>query len=158
MFRNMFMLCSDSSTSNPSLVLSLADVIGPAPNPANNSVLQEALRELNSMIGWTQIKQNIRRILNLVQENYESQLLSDGPPPRNVPLNRLFLGNPGTGKTTAARLYGKILGASGILSLGGVVEKRASDFMGQAVGESQKLTKGILDSALGKVLLIDEVT
>lgn len=63
---------------------------------------------------------------------------------------------PGTGKTTFAKLYGRLLKNLGFLSSGDVVAKTASDFMGSHVGESQKTTNQILECAKGKVLIIDE--
>jgi AAA+ superfamily predicted ATPase len=66
----------------------------------------------------------------------------------DVPLNRLFLGNPGTGKTTAASLYGRLLRALRFLSNGElVVSKTASDFVGDVVGASQQKTAALLDEA-----------
>ena len=62
----------------------------------------------------------------------------------------------GTGKTTFAKLYGRLLKELGFLSNGEVVAKTASDFVGSHVGESQNNTKAILESAQGKVLIIDE--
>jgi len=73
-----------------------------------------------------------------------------------VSLNRLFLGNPGTGKTSVASIYGRILADLGLLSKGEVILKCASDFVGEHLGSSEKTTQGILKSAEGCVLVIDE--
>jgi hypothetical protein len=67
-----------------------------------------------------------------------------------------MIGNPGTGKTTVAGHYGKLLKALRLLTKGDVIAKTASDFVGSAVGESQKKTQAILALAEGCVLLIDE--
>jgi hypothetical protein len=66
------------------------------------------------------------------------------------------LGNPGTGKTTVARLYGQILKDIGLLSNGEVVERKPSDFVGSVLGQSEERTRGILQTTIGKVLVIDE--
>ena len=73
-----------------------------------------------------------------------------------VPLNRLFLGNPGTGKTTVGKLYGKVLRALGLLSDGTCERKVPSDFLGSVVGETEKRTAALLKRCRGKVLVIDE--
>ena len=65
-------------------------------------------------------------------------------------------GNPGTGKTTCAEIYGRILKSLRLLSDGEVVLRIASDFIGSAVGESESKTASILNLCKGKVLLIDE--
>jgi adenylate kinase family enzyme len=74
----------------------------------------------------------------------------------SVPLNRLFLGNPGTGKTTIAKIYGRILKALNFLEKGDVVFKSASDFLGSAIGESERKTAAILELAQENVLIVDE--
>lgn len=66
------------------------------------------------------------------------------------------MGNPGTGKTTCAKLYGSLLKELGFLSIGEVVYKTASDLGGSVVGESQKKTTELIESCRGKVLVIDE--
>ncbi len=74
-----------------------------------------------------------------------------------VSLNRLFLGNPGTGKTTCAKLYGKLLKELGFLSIGDVLVKSASDFISEHIGGSQKKANEILEMAKGKVLVKADV-
>ncbi|GKU12150.1 unnamed protein product, partial [Fusarium langsethiae] len=71
-------------------------------------------------------------------------------------LNKVFLGSPGTGKTTIAKLYGLILKDLGLLSNGELVVKNPADFVGAHIGSSEAQTKGILASTEGKVLVIDE--
>ena len=113
------------------------------------------MAKLEQLTGCEKIKKQIAGIVKLVENNYEHELKFEAKD--DVSLNRLFLGNPGTGKTSVANLYGSILNHLRLLSNGDVVYKVASDFMGSAVGESQKKTKAILELAKGKVLIIDEV-
>ena len=77
-------------------------------------------------------------------------------PTAEVSLNRIFLGNPGTGKTTVARLYGQILKSLGLLSVGEVVLATPSDLIGSALGQSEEKTNALLDKSQGCVLVIDE--
>jgi SpoVK/Ycf46/Vps4 family AAA+-type ATPase len=86
--------------------------------------------------------------------NYDKELQAQDTDA--ICLNRVFVGNPGTGKTTVAKLYARILCAAGMLSKDDVVERSASDFVGAAVGESAQKTVNMLKLAEGKVLLIDE--
>ena len=134
-------------------VLEMKDVIGEWLG-LDNPQLKDILKEIDGKIGWVKIKQSIQELLKIVELNYERELL--GEPQLPIFLNRLFLGNPGTGKTTCATLYGKLLKQLNILSVGEVVLKTASDFVGQYVGSSAQKTNDILASAAGKVLVIDE--
>jgi len=100
------------------------------------------------------VKDEIRHLIQLQVTN---QLREDeGKSPLPVYLNRVFIGNPGTGKTTVAKLYAQILKDLGLLSNGQVIEKAVSNFIGRYVGESEANTLAILKSAVGNVLVIDE--
>lgn len=134
------------------LEILMEDVVGEC--PANNPKINAILAELEGQIGWKKIKESIYEMVSLAQQNYERELQGTAPLP--FPLHKMFLGNPGTGKTTCAKLYGRFLKAIGILSIGEVVCKTASDFVGQYVGQSSQKTNDILKAAQGKVLVIDE--
>ncbi|PYH42931.1 P-loop containing nucleoside triphosphate hydrolase protein [Aspergillus saccharolyticus JOP 1030-1] len=106
------------------------------------------------MIGLGSVKTTVQSLLDSIQYNHQRELQE--LPPVEFTLARVFLGSPGTGITTVAKLCGQILVDIGILSNGEVVVKNPSDFVGSVIGESEKNTKGILASTLGKVLVIDE--
>ncbi|RYG65008.1 AAA family ATPase [archaeon] len=74
----------------------------------------------------------------------------------SVSLRRIFLGNPGTGKTTVATLYGKLLAEMGFLSNGEVIVRGASSLTGAHIGSTAKIVNELMDSLTGKVLVIDE--
>ncbi|KAE8993282.1 hypothetical protein PF001_g17594, partial [Phytophthora fragariae] len=122
--------------------------------PSTNPKLRAVLKEVEEKTGWRKIKDEMKTLVRISDENYERELKGQETVP--VCLNRLFLGNPGTGKTTCAGYYGRVLKALHFLSNGEVVKKTAGDFIGSHVGESQTKTSQILDMAKGKVLVIDE--
>lgn len=134
------------------LLLSKIDIIGPEPNRAISS--NKDWQKLQKMVGLKSVKQSIQVLVDRLQANYEREL--NEQPLIGCSLNKVFVGNPGTGKTTVAKLYGKILAALGLLSNGEVVVKNPADFIGGALGQSEKNTKAILEATKGKVLIIDE--
>lgn len=153
------------------LLLVREDIIGP--DPSTVMVESAAWKKLQSLIGLQTVKDAVANFFSMVKTNYERELLEKKP--HMVSLNRVFLGSPGTGKTTVAQLYGRILAELGLLSNGEgmflalccasnrtnmvvVVVKNPSDFVGSHLGESEKQTKAILASTVGKVLVIDEVS
>nr|XP_018911146.1 PREDICTED: uncharacterized protein LOC109039891 [Bemisia tabaci]XP_018911147.1 PREDICTED: uncharacterized protein LOC109039891 [Bemisia tabaci] len=134
------------------LLFTKADIIGPEPSDAvKNSA---AWRKLQELIGLESVKRAVAGFVKQIEVNYARELAEEEP--LQVSLNRLFLGSPGTGKTTVAKLYGAILADLGLLSKGEVVCKGPADFVGAVLGESEKNTKAILAASTGKVLLIDE--
>ncbi len=117
-------------------------------------IIVQVLEQFDTQIGWESVKKAIGAIITAMEANYDREMC--GKMPLDIPLNCLMLGNPGTGKTTCAHLYGSLLKATGFLSNGTVVSKTASDFIADVVGGSQVKTKAILTASAGKVLLIDE--
>ncbi|RYP86635.1 hypothetical protein DL769_000703 [Monosporascus sp. CRB-8-3] len=134
------------------LLLTKEDLIGPEPSEALSK--SEGWTKLQKLIGLKSVKQAVKALVSSVEQNYQREL--DEQAPIEYSLNKVFLGNPGTGKTTVAKLYGQILVDLGLLSKGEVVIKNPSDFVGSALGQSEQQTKGILAASLGKVLVIDE--
>lgn len=133
-------------------VLKGEDLIGPEPEDIRST--SEAWKELEKMAGLENVKKAIGELLTRAKANYRRELL--GKEPLQTSLNRVFLGPPGTVKTTVAKLYGKILAEIGLLSTKEVVYKTPADFIGQYIGESEAKTSEILESTIGKVLIIDD--
>lgn len=142
----------DDSGAPPSF--QMQDIIGLRPDRSTNPALDRVLTELDRMTGQKKVKKAMYSIVQLAESNYEHEL--KGERQDYIALNRVFIGNPGTGKTTVARLYGELLKCLNILSKGDVVYRTPKDFKGQAVGESERQTKAILEMAKGSVLIIDE--
>ena len=107
------------------------------------------MQELDSLTGLDDVKEQIKKVINYIKVSKNR---------KNMPmLHMCFNGNPGTGKTTVARIVGKIFAEENILSNKEVfVEAQRSDLIGKYVGHTAPQTQGIIDKALGGVLFIDE--
>lgn len=145
---------SEKSYTHGQPEILMEHVVGLEPNRQNIPELDLALNQLENLIGLDKAKEAIYEIIKVAQNNYKRELANE--PIDHISLNKIFVGNPGTGKTTFASIYGKILHSLRLLSNGEVIYKTASDFVGDVVGESQSKTKAIIEMAKGKVLLIDE--
>ncbi|KAL8734543.1 MAG: hypothetical protein Q9166_001443 [cf. Caloplaca sp. 2 TL-2023] len=133
--------------------LSKEDLIGPEPS-LTQILGSTAWQKIQELTGLQAVKDSLQAMVQRIVTNYQRELQEKEP--IEVSLNRVFLGNPGTGKTSVAKLYGQILADLGLLSNGEVVMKNPSDFVGRYIGHSESNTKAILASAVGKVLIIDE--
>lgn len=131
-------------------VLTKEDMLGFSELPENSQVLNE----LNQLIGLSSVKDQFYNLLELVKNNRERE--ENNQRPLEISFHRLFLGNPGTGKTVVAKLYARMLKELGLLSKGELMIVNPSDFIGTKIGESESKTKAILESAKGKVIFIDE--
>jgi SpoVK/Ycf46/Vps4 family AAA+-type ATPase len=116
--------------------------------------VEEAMAELDAMIGLAPVKEQVRSIAASVEAARRRAVagVSTDKPMRHF----VFLGPPGTGKTTVARVIAKIFYAFGLLDIPEVVEAQRSDLVGEYLGATAIKTNELIDSALGGVLFIDE--
>ncbi|MBQ7486084.1 MAG: AAA family ATPase [Clostridia bacterium] len=121
--------------------------------PEEKSV-DELLAELDSLIGLTQVKKEVHTLINLIKvrkmrEAHDLKVM-------DMSFHMVFTGNPGTGKTTVARLVAKIYKQLGFLSQGQLIETDRSGLVAGYVGQTAGKVTEVVNSALGGILFIDE--
>ncbi len=116
--------------------------------------LDVLLAEMDSLVGLDKIKQNVRSLRNLAKVRKLRE--ENGLPIPAMSLHLVFMGNPGTGKTTIARLIAQLYYAIGVLSKGQLVEVDRSGLVAGYVGQTAIKTDEVIKKALGGVLFIDE--
>ena len=126
----------------------------PFTEPEKISV-DECLAELNELVGLEGVKTALTKLAHTINNEIETARLENRRP--EIPLGHyLFLGNPGTGKTTVARLMGKILYSMGALPSPTMVEVDKTKLVGRVVGDTEAITQHVIDTAMGGILFIDE--
>jgi len=121
---------------------------------SSSEQLQEALDELDRLIGLSNIKHEVRTLTNFLKIQAERE--KAGLPTTELSLHMIFGGNPGTGKTTVARIVGRVFGAMGVLRKGHLVETDRSGLVAEFAGQTGPKTNSKIDEALDGVLFIDE--
>ncbi|MBQ8854613.1 MAG: AAA family ATPase [Bacteroidales bacterium] len=115
----------------------------------------ECLAELDALVGLSQVKDAMKALINSVNRATHLAKLT-GEKAAVMPGHFMFLGNPGTGKTTVARMMGKILHSMGVIQRPDVIEVDKSKMVGRYVGDTEAITTEVINSAMGGILFIDE--
>lgn len=120
----------------------------------DDAPLSEILQELDALIGLSAVKEQVKQLINFIkiQKARESAGLKN----TSISYHVVFTGNPGTGKTTVARIISKIYKQLGVVKKGHLIETDRSGLIGEFVGHTAKKVNTIVDSAIDGVLFIDE--
>ncbi len=169
MFKNFYIVLSQEALENSfsygteaQITVENGDLVARLPHGSvrlirekNSSEEIEAVnKELDEIVGLDMVKDYIRSLQSHIQ--MQNLRREQGMKTSDVSKHMIFTGNPGTGKTTIARLISRYMKAIGALSQGQLVEVTRADLVAQYVGQTAPLTMSVIKSAIGGVLFIDE--
>ena len=132
----------------------MEDTVSEAEEEKEEESLEDILAKLNKLVGLENVKKDVNSLINLIQIRKIREERGIKQP--DMSLHLVFSGNPGTGKTTVARLLGEIYSKLGILSKGHLVETDRSGLVAGYVGQTAIKTQDMIKQAMGGILFIDE--
>ena len=133
--------------------LELRSQLGDRVDVASDAIL-EFEHKFSHLVGMESVKSDLRKRVDFLMVNKRRE--ARGRKTDNQRMHMAFVGNPGTGKTTVARLFAELLQSSGLLPSNEVVETDRSGLVGEYIGHTEKKTKSVISRANGGVLFIDE--
>ncbi|MBM7693760.1 stage V sporulation protein K [Peribacillus deserti] len=122
--------------------------------PLRHKPLMEIENELSALVGMSEMKRMIKEIYAWIYVNKKRE--EHGLKAEKQALHMMFKGNPGTGKTTVARLIGKLFQQMNVLSKGHLIEAERADLVGEYIGHTAQKTRDLIKKAIGGILFIDE--
>ncbi|KAB2337601.1 stage V sporulation protein K [Cytobacillus depressus] len=122
--------------------------------PPEHTALKDIEEELNALVGMEEMKRMIKEIYAWIYVNKKREDV--GLKAGKQALHMMFKGNPGTGKTTVARLIGKLFQKMNVLSKGHLIEAERADLVGEYIGHTAQKTRDLIKKAIGGILFIDE--
>lgn len=147
---NILLCISERDTTSKNPVAIPEDIPGKEFRP---KTYEEVMAELDEFVGVDEIKETVQKIVNKMDMDRER---NGADAKREIKDHFLFLGNPGTGKTTIARVFADVLNALDVLPVGQLVEVSRKDLVSNYVGQTAKEVEAAFDRAMGGILFIDE--